>query len=652
MADSDSLSIVALVISLIALIVAFGQITQMFLGTAEGYRRCKREVIGAWALQTHRKWHWYEFRLETRFTVPDIDLKSIDQLFNGQLQGLDRMQRLNSKDLSTEIDHTVHLEDSSDSELLVTWIPLIRALHDAYNHYGSDECSQCKYNNLPRPIPWKYTGWVRRRVARMLHKPMLNGKTVQREITDGILIDSLSTRARTEVVLYYRDMSWDFVPTEVVRPMASTHLGPLIVLALRLGMRWNRADWKDNKVRAEGNGYSISPIEVRGLGTVVSFKDDFVGKAARDIPAYIPSEPANKMMCGILPGEPRLLDGDCDFPVIGDNGRPSLDLVYDILRKIGVEDWKLFGEELKREDVDYKMHWFERMFKRPCFNDLTRLIPPFMPLLDSGSDCFTCTDVQYSGLLGMESGSVFGAWESRRVFRFKVEDTSQESLSDTMRYIRDQFRDLEGNFPDDFYIRGSKMALNSRDIPRKRNLLERCSRIHRATTTYFFTGALPEKDPDPASLFNAKKAPVKYADLLAAYSTHALRASTHARQFWDDCKRNQRENKKQGPQLRDYDAEAGPERGRYVVQEWFETGHAYVDKLREVFIPEVKKRVNRYEEGPYGAPLRCPADAEIEEMWWMMVLRGVSWQMSVRFDVTDPAVPANLYDNRTPVWIL
>ena len=76
MGQCDTVAVVALTVSLIALLGAVGQISQQFLGTADGYRRCKEEVIGAWALRTYRKWHWYEFRFGTKFTVPDVDLLS------------------------------------------------------------------------------------------------------------------------------------------------------------------------------------------------------------------------------------------------------------------------------------------------------------------------------------------------------------------------------------------------------------------------------------------------------------------------------------------------------------------------------------------------------------------------------------------------
>ena len=119
---SDDVAIVALVVATIALTVALGQISQQYLGTAEGYRRCKEEVIGAWAARTHRKWHWYEFRFETKYTTPDIDLLSSSQY-------LDKLKRfkhrgkgpyyLNTdrKEFATEeIHYTLHPRKSDESE--------------------------------------------------------------------------------------------------------------------------------------------------------------------------------------------------------------------------------------------------------------------------------------------------------------------------------------------------------------------------------------------------------------------------------------------------------------------------------------------------------------------------------------------------------
>lgn len=65
---------VALVVSLIALFIASGQLLQQMFSTADGYRRCQDSVIGPWAKKTRLVWRWTQFRFETKFTTPEIVL--------------------------------------------------------------------------------------------------------------------------------------------------------------------------------------------------------------------------------------------------------------------------------------------------------------------------------------------------------------------------------------------------------------------------------------------------------------------------------------------------------------------------------------------------------------------------------------------------
>ena len=71
---SESISVVALVVSLVALTIALLQVIQQYASTAEGFRRCRRSVIGNWYDYTHRHFRLREFRLETRFSTPHFQM--------------------------------------------------------------------------------------------------------------------------------------------------------------------------------------------------------------------------------------------------------------------------------------------------------------------------------------------------------------------------------------------------------------------------------------------------------------------------------------------------------------------------------------------------------------------------------------------------
>ena len=74
----DPVALVALIISLIALVIATGQLLQQYFGTADGYRRCQESVMSPrWAAMTKLHFRWREFRFETRYCVPDISIDFI-----------------------------------------------------------------------------------------------------------------------------------------------------------------------------------------------------------------------------------------------------------------------------------------------------------------------------------------------------------------------------------------------------------------------------------------------------------------------------------------------------------------------------------------------------------------------------------------------
>jgi hypothetical protein len=68
----DNVAVAALIIALIALITAIGQLLQVYLGTADGYRRCQSSVMGNWAKRTRLRWRWGQIRFETLYTTPEL----------------------------------------------------------------------------------------------------------------------------------------------------------------------------------------------------------------------------------------------------------------------------------------------------------------------------------------------------------------------------------------------------------------------------------------------------------------------------------------------------------------------------------------------------------------------------------------------------
>ncbi|XRM38741.1 hypothetical protein ABZX51_002138 [Aspergillus tubingensis] len=74
---SDSIALIALVVSLVALIATSLQLLQQYFSTAQGYNRCSRRFIGEWCRFRHRRYLWREFRFEVTFVRPHIYLGSV-----------------------------------------------------------------------------------------------------------------------------------------------------------------------------------------------------------------------------------------------------------------------------------------------------------------------------------------------------------------------------------------------------------------------------------------------------------------------------------------------------------------------------------------------------------------------------------------------
>lgn len=114
-----------------------------------------------------------------------------------------------------------------------------------------------------------------------------------------------------------REWVWDTMPNDVSKPLATTTLGFITILAMRMGMRWRSTDLSKGQLFADGNGYSISFIEISGLGLVARLSSS--GNSA-DFPLLAPGPAVDKLMCGILPGSKDLVGQD--IPCVSDERNP------------------------------------------------------------------------------------------------------------------------------------------------------------------------------------------------------------------------------------------------------------------------------------------------------------------------------------------
>lgn len=698
----DSATIVALVVSLVALFVSFLQLTGQIFGTAEGYRRCRRPFIGPWCALTRSHWLWSEFRYEIFYTTPEILLVQ-DSESNGSAKG-NHVWRLNEPHFSgsdgrarrvpTRKDPpflTVHsqeaerlhnipwreriprmcrnlftatyrtgraclpfhdgeVEDWEDrgetAELVVSWIQLLRKLHDLYCEYGQpgpDGTKTCEcYVQADRKQDWQ--------ARRKIHSDH-----------------------ETAVAVRYRKYSWDLVPPGVNRPLATSRVKDVVILALRLGMEWRELQPQVSQMYAAGNGYNIRSLDIRGVGCVLVFEtfnvhsSDGLSPDPEDTghPRYIPSSIVDAMACGVLSACPRLIrrrkekdDSGNEKPTTkpDKNADPIRFLMIDKERTVRVRMLLNFldvpgniwadGSDLNLPALapERRIEGWLRTWRRTPFNDLVFMITPFLPV-----DGVPSIRVLFNGFCGMQSVSVFSYFEARMALLMRIEKRGRQLLDSKSRSqldadkrelmdVHDQWQSLEKEWAGDFYMKtfgkpgeptavGYGRAGEGLDQKRRLDLIEFCKIKHESTTIYF---------EDQARIYD-----LGFKKLLNAHFTMAAKASISMRDDWN-----------KGHQLKD-DAEF---RRRYPgetpyavrshrapwdmgVRELFTIAWRYVDHVERGDFYNYLKEVFRCEFSTVKA----------EAIWWNMMLRGVVQSMAVKFE-DGKVVPSYVYSDNTTVY--
>jgi hypothetical protein len=599
MNSEETLVTVALVVSLIALVLAVSQILQQFLSTADGYRRCSPAVIGPWAALRHRQWLWTEFRFETVYSAPHITMivDGDDQEDSHQRLSLLDLEFASSNSITSSreqqeiLRNSVHPSHSVDEGHAASWLVLLRHLHALYTSRWPDSCSAC--HRMPRVSP-----------------TCLLASKGNREKGPSL--------SSPDVV--FRTWTWDLMPPDLTRPPASSTLSDIVLIGLRFGMTWRTVEPARGLLAADGGGYSLLGTESPGLGLVVRFTaPQRMHKSAINIP----SQSADKMFFGIVPGDPVFVQQDYslvpDKPMhdgrLIDQGPPasmlaSLGLPYSTLLRI----WRM--------DPKGEFH-----------NELVSLLCAFLPF--PGSSAVHVS----SPIMTPTSISVFHFWEGKFGLLRGLESSRAHGMdTPTKKTVHEIMQNLEVRFPDDFYSRWGQTALEMEGQPRTEIIA--CSKEAFDTTTAFFrsrgydTVVGRSKDGQPIT---------QYMQLVGAHLTMSVGAIEEVRRKLQ----------------RDRDAQIY--RDQSEMQAKYDLGGlSYGYFVEEIYLDALEYARRAAQSGTENYVVRymrdlktSDSDEEIEDAWWMLMLRGIAWNMSKLGggDLSSP-VPSSLYYNKTPVWIL
>ena len=622
---SDSVAIVALIVSLVAFAVTLTQLLQQLFATADGYRRCGEAVIGPWHRYRERRTLWWELRVETTYVTPQISLftpaeyqkakteyedvhllnstllendrckvlretvkpKKQEAPSSGRqhkLRGLDIEKGSAGKGFFHRVPAKPARYNMKEHELLVSWLKLLKEVYLVYSNYWPDQDS---FDQKPT-----------KRIANEYEK--------EREpVAEGEQSNLMPTNAAAT----YRVWNWDLMPPDMTRPLAESTLSDIMILAMRMGMQWRTLNPEIGKLQADAKGYSLSSTEVTGIGTV--FKFTAVG-SHDEFPEMIPSQAVDKLLCGVVPGCPELVDDD--FELIGnDREMMRIDNRDGLLSKIGLPN-----EQRKR----YRKgpYWWE------THNELIILLCPFLPLRTSLIMGYYfpawCPTLQ----------SVPAYWEGRCVLwrRLNRRYVSKTSLEEVLRY----YNVLETKYSDDFYWRYDKaIAVVGKVSKEKKGFLDDCRSIFDYTTEQF------KRQPFALDKENAS-GQKRYLDLLGAHVCMSMNAVQKAH---EKIAATPRDKRTQHALKKKYEVTSS--HGYYVSEDVWEIAEAYVDSIEDGIFDFAEYLRDR--------DINV-TDDQAEEAWWLLMLRAMVWGMSTRQVFNHPfgrPVPSSFYGNKTPVWI-
>ena len=555
MASDTTISTVALAIALVALVTTVSQVIGQFLATADGYRRCQPSVMGRWAKSTRRKFRWSEMRFETIYRTPFFGLshpsdQSPTALAAIQIDGTIASMR------DTYCEPTVDNRDGFKE--LVSWVRFIEALHKS-----TGETLRNQDLNRGEKYRWglefEMNGAIPRQCSRLLPN------------------------------LTHQQRSWDFVPPDVVRPLAAVGISDIAILARRLGMTWKEFDPSEGKMKAEGNGHMITSTMVRSIGTVlqISIKDPLPSTYSPEDrnELYILNDEADKMGFGII----------------------TLD------KALGRQIYKLGTEE----DVHATVRIHVGMDSRdsiirisqanpgwtPGISDIIGFASPILRRYGSSIVRVPKPSGYAEGLTLEEVG--FVVFYNRLRDLVSERDAQSEPVSAQTRLILEQWEELRDKYGaqwDDPQV--CNRQLNDRNIAFLDDLHER----HEAAVQYLH------------NLVYRPGRPFTYTDLMYSHIKFAVDYFPNA--------------------LERINADPSRARDKYGIRvpDWtIEGAHVYWDNIPKI-VKEMEAR-------------GCRLSPEVvEEAWLTMMWKAFLWHRC-HFMVEGPRVPSAHYGSKLPVYI-
>lgn len=637
----ENVSVVALIISLIALMIALLQLSAALFGTAEGYRRCGEATIGPWSQLRWRKPIKSELRFETHFEAPHLVLRGLEDIYWFDKPTVDSFSGENiTYALNAAQSHDRRSGLPKKASNIVQWYLRIAKNFRRPGREARRQVLHAITTSATRELVVASAHGVTLTISERSPPPEVHKDDAEKDIgleseasqpvavpremapqnelavswlsllqilsllnDPAWSIDALSSHAfeghkRTAVGIRFTPYVWDLLPPDTQKPLASSDIGTIIVLAVRMGMQWRTLNPDEGRMSADGNGYVLSSVDARGLGIVLKLRS--IGKHER-IPAFTQSAAVDKTICGVLPGCPRLVNQE--FNIVTEDRK--LDLKDTVIRRI---------------DVRNNTSWESN-------NELPVLLCDFLPLRGDRA-------IVHSAFsrIGIPPGrSTFSWWEGRYALRNCL--ASKPDKSPQLEKILQWFLKFEENYRAFFYNGHHEPSraiqvlegTTADKLETQSRLLHDCRDAFNWTTLKFEELNYHEMSPDGINTF--------YVCLVAAH----YRLAHETVDLHRDLEKKQKDAwKRRLPQTWPRNLRIGSEDVYQMVVE--RTVH--LTTKEEWSITEAMAKRGKVIDAK-----------EAELVWWLLMLRGVAWILSTEPVASSFPVPASMYGNPTPVWI-
>ena len=634
MAEVDN---VALAVALVALLVTFSQLLAQLFSTAEGYRRCQESVIGEWAQYSHRRWRETEWRFETIAVTPEFLLapyspKSSEQ--DSSNHDEKNYPELQSPPLTQNADVSAveYARQLTDKRRDSFFHSVLKGPFLYIGRIYAKAASPIRHKKIPegdklllhssfaekhRQDPKsELVCWIA--LLQQLHRDskqcIQDIKNVDLKNWEKSLLLSEETtsstkRSTTWPAIRFKQRSWDFMPSEVVRPFASTTVSDIAILALRMGMTWRTFQPNLNKLEAEGGQRILASTTIRGLGMLLQFQRmaanrDHLKHTQRrqfgDInsatqgeghtqPANSKSSPemkghlvytpeADRMWFGILVGNPEIEDlCDLEFHI------GNLNNVYKTMDAL---------DPTKKATACLQGMQNEKVLFG--FKDIIPMVAPWMRQPNSRINRVPKVAPSVGG----------STYFHDRFLVFHARLQGHPNPTNDMRGVLKRWEDLRAWNPE-------WDGISPNPELRPLGFLDLVEECYHETTAYF----------------QKIKARLPYLDLVKAHLSRAPFAKKEAKE-----------------RIRNYDANAPFRRNRTSVpnvderHDWSpESMHVYWD-----YVVHHQRALKKQTDGDA---------ALVEEAWVMLMFRAFLWQRGHHFHRHQDPLPAIFYGSQMPVYI-